>query len=254
MRFRSPTAFAGRAALPGAAGIRTIPLRCCRSVPPSNPASGPAPSLAPATNSRRGRWRNGSSPLRFSACARRMRPHVPVTSDCRTALTGAGSHRSCTAASLGGRCSAISASRRTTWPGPSSCFHGSRRRSWGSTLRGVAPTRGCRDVSVPRTHLPFPRRPVRLAALCCESDRPVAPHPLVVQGDGPRAPAAAPGLRPTRAIRSGPCATPMWRLRHAHASRDVRPIPPWAFASLRFSLSSALGTASGPCRSWGLQS
>ena len=38
MRFRSPTAFAGRAALSGAAGIRTIPLRCCRSVPPSNPA------------------------------------------------------------------------------------------------------------------------------------------------------------------------------------------------------------------------
>jgi hypothetical protein len=54
---------------------------------------------------------------------------------------------SCTAASLTGRCSATrlepshdSAGARRAVP---------RRRSWGSTLRGVAPARGCRGVCRP---------------------------------------------------------------------------------------------------------
>jgi hypothetical protein len=68
MRFSSPTAFAGRAALPGAAGIRAIPLRRSRPAPPSDP-----------TLARRTLWcgrrfgaggGTASVPLRFSAYAR----------------------------------------------------------------------------------------------------------------------------------------------------------------------------------------
>jgi hypothetical protein len=133
-------------------------------------------------------------------------------------------------------------SHRMTWPGP--VLPWPRRRSWGSTLRGVAPARGCRDVSVPRTHLPFsdPPRPIRGRMLRIEPAG-QAPSPTMVKepptaGTGRGSWASSP-----RAVRSGPCATLMRRRapRPCGAGttpthrRDVRPIPPWAFSSLRFS-------------------
>jgi len=76
-------------------------------------------------------------------------------------------------------------SHRTTRPGP--VLPRPRRRSWGSTLRGVAPARGCRDVSAPRTHLPFFQRPVPFAAYVANgTGRPTPSHPHWSEGTAGR--------------------------------------------------------------------
>jgi hypothetical protein len=169
MRFRSPTAFTGRAALSGAAGIRTIPLRRFRSVPPPNPASRPAP-----------RWRQ---PRPTGPVAERVfRPcgFTPAPAACdprpdRRWLAASHSRAparigSCTAGLFSGRCSATHPGHRATWPGPLFALAP-------AALLGFDPSRCCSRPRVsgplgpsdPPAVLPAPR-PAR--GVCCEPDRP----------------------------------------------------------------------------------
>jgi len=156
---------AGRAALSGVAGVRTIPLR--RSDPPRQ---------RPRSTS--GTWRvpSASGPLAVRVCAPavfRLRPVRPRQSSALWAVPaigrserpvaappwtppqpgglprppshGRGTRGSCTAVAL--RPVFRYPARAVARPGRGLCEP--RRRSWGSTLRGVAPARGCRGVCRP---------------------------------------------------------------------------------------------------------
>ena len=188
--------------------------RCCRhpgdpaAAFPTRPAIGPD-TRPPHTLVRpaiRGRWRDGVCALAVF----RLRPRpaaapgaVPGSSALTTAAHPRAPARTGHAPplSLPAGVPLPAASRRATWPGPRHYVR-PRRRSWGSTLRGLAPARGCRDVSAPRTHLPFsrlaPPDPLRMLGRAAG----VLP-PTCWRRHRPRAPAAAPGLRPRG--RSVPC-------------------------------------------------
>ena len=220
MRFRSPTAFAGRAALPGAAGNRAIPLRRFRPAPPSDPRlrfrRAPPRCACGVTIGAGGG--TSASPLRFFACARvPRRRRVTVTRLLPQRQTfGRRFERVMHRRFLAGRCSATRASRRATWPGPSVV-------PAPAALMGFDPSRRCSRPRVsarlrasdPPAVSPAPL-PTRV--LCFESGGRM-PSTHVFEGNRPRAPAAAPGLRPR--VRSAPRASPLPR-------RHARPMPPWA--------------------------
>lgn len=176
--------------------------------------------------------------MRFSACARTARPHVPIrrTSACRTAPCG---HRldeghAPPRLSPAGVPLPVS-SHRTTRPGPVLPCPGDAPgvRPFAVLLPpagvGASPPLGptCR----------FSRRPVPFAAYVANgTGRPAPSHPLSARGHGrPRARAAAPGLRPRG--RSVPAI-----VRHGEVGARRVSIPPWAFplSGLR---TPALGTA-----------
>jgi hypothetical protein len=105
----------------------SLPLQRSLAVPrcPVLPTSGRSRcgvGARPATRSRRRAsrwsrtdrdpWRRGPSPLRFSACARRLGRESPAAADRAPARTGHAPPL------LHGRCSATRASHRTAWPMP----------------------------------------------------------------------------------------------------------------------------------------
>ena len=230
MRFRSPTASAGRAALPGAADIRAIPLRRFSIRPAIEPGERVG-AMTLAGLARRGRWRDGP----FALAVFRLRPHRAAPRPDETdvglphrTLRAPARRGSCTAASLTGRCSATrlepshdSAGARVAVP---------RRRSWGSTLRGVAPARGCRGVSAPRTHLPFFSTPRPVRGVCCERHRPAG---ALSPTFGPRARAAAGSSRGSWA--SSPRAVGSRDRAPRRSGRTARVHTALGFSSLRSS-------------------
>ena len=125
-------------------------------------------------------------------------------------------------------------SRRATWPADASGTLAAPVAPAGGApgvpaLRGVAPARGCRGVSAARTHLPFFRRaPRRMAFGFVRRGRSAAISPS--GSDDPRAKLRRPPLRP-RLLGFVPAGGPS----RVALIRAARPLPPWAFASLRCS-------------------
>jgi hypothetical protein len=79
-----------------------------------------------------------------------------------------------------------------------------RRRSWGSALRGFAPTRGFRGVSAARTHLPFSLRllPPPAVAVYVSSGASGEPPPTGVRGSSSAAAGRGSWASSPRAMRS----------------------------------------------------
>ena len=181
--------------------------------------------------------------MRFSARARRMRPHVPLTSVLPHRTLGRWLESGHAPPHLLGR-------PVFRYPlEPSRDLAGAIRAP--AALVGFDPSRRCSRPRVsgrlrPSDPPAVSPAPCSTRGVCCESDRPAKPsHPLFGRGlHRPRAPAAAPGLRPRG--RSVPdVASPS-------GERAPGRLPPWAFP-LSGIRTPALGTASGPCRSWVLR-